>query len=218
MYHLTIVLVILCGNYIIEEDIKKIIKSKIINKINNNHKNFKRNKCVIKTNIYSYKGKNKKTDNKRQNKKKMTMSNPRKKSKNFSYKANKERETNHISSSKINLKNTFTFKMEKNKLERLGIIKYDKKKNKIIKEKSLEKIFYKDSELNLLPYQKALKYDKRTFFKYYMSLLFYKNPILFSFYPIIDYNIKIIKISIFVISFDIYFAVNTFFINHSTFF
>ena len=42
-----------------------------------------------------------------------------------------------------------------------------------------------------------------------------KHVILFSFYPINDYNIKIIKISLFFLSFDIYFAVNTFFFNDS---
>ena len=62
----------------------------------------------------------------------------------------------------------------------------------------------------------ALKYDKRTFLENYTSLLLSKHILLFSFYPVDDYNIKIIKITLFFLSFDIYFAVNTFFFNDST--
>ena len=62
----------------------------------------------------------------------------------------------------------------------------------------------------------ALKYDKRTFLQYYNSLLLSKHILLFSFYSVDDYNIKIIKITLFFLSFDIYFAVNTFFFNDST--
>ena len=77
-------------------------------------------------------------------------------------------------------------------------------------------IDYKDCELNLLDYKNALIYDKRTYCKYYSSLLFFNHIILFSFYPIDDYNIKIIKINLFFLSFDIFFSVNTFFFNDST--
>ena len=74
-------------------------------------------------------------------------------------------------------------------------------------------IKYKDFELNSFNYQKALQNDFRSFAQYYLSLLISKHVILFSFYPINDYNIKIIKVSLFVISFDIYFLINTFFFN-----
>ena len=70
--------------------------------------------------------------------------------------------------------------------------------------------------MNFFNYKQALEYDKRTFIKYYLSLLKVKNLILFSFYPIDDYNIKIIKISLFLLIFDIYFAVNALFFNDST--
>ena len=65
-------------------------------------------------------------------------------------------------------------------------------------------------------YEKALLYDKRTFCQYYLSLLKIKILILFSFYPINDYNSRIIKICLFFLFFDIYFAVNTLFFNEST--
>ena len=77
-------------------------------------------------------------------------------------------------------------------------------------------IKYKDYELNFLDFQKAIIYDKRTFFQYYLSLLKSNNLLLFSFYPMNDYNIKIVKISIFFISFDIYFFINSLFFNNST--
>ncbi len=62
----------------------------------------------------------------------------------------------------------------------------------------------------------AFKYDKRTFLQYYISLLLSKHILLFSFYPVDDYNIRIIKVTLFFFAFDIYFAVNTFFFNDST--
>ena len=65
-------------------------------------------------------------------------------------------------------------------------------------------------------YEKALLYDKRTFCQYYLSLLKIKILILFSFYPINDYNSRIIKICLFFLFFDIYFALNTLFFNEST--
>ena len=91
------------------------------------------------------------------------------------------------------------------------------KKNKKI-ESIYEKIHhkFKDFELNLICFKLALQYDKRTFCQYYSSLFIYNNIILFSFYPINDYNLKIIKISIFFLSFDIYFLINTLFFNNST--
>ena len=75
---------------------------------------------------------------------------------------------------------------------------------------------YNDFELNSLEFKKALIYDKRTFCKYYYSLLIFNNLLLFSFYPVNDYNIKIIKISLFFLSFDIYFFINSLFFNNSS--
>ena len=57
-------------------------------------------------------------------------------------------------------------------------------------------------------YKDALKFDKRKFKNYYISLLKIKHPILFSFYPIKDYNSKIIKIDLFFLSFSLYYFTN----------
>jgi len=68
-----------------------------------------------------------------------------------------------------------------------------------------------DQELNNLEYQYAIKYDKRTYFQYYWSLLKKKQLILFTFFPNNDYNLVYIKIALFIISFSLYFTINGFF-------
>ena len=73
-----------------------------------------------------------------------------------------------------------------------------------------------DYELNNLQYEKALIYDKRTYFQYYWSLLKRKHLILFTFLPANDYNLITLKISIFLLSFSLYFTINCFFFNDET--
>ena len=59
------------------------------------------------------------------------------------------------------------------------------------------KLSFNNYELNTFSYKKALIYDKRTCFEYYWSLLRTKNLILFSFFPIKDYNnLDIIRFSL----------------------
>ena len=67
---------------------------------------------------------------------------------------------------------------------------------------------FNNYELNTFNYKKALIYDKRTCFEYYWALLRTKNLILFSFFPIRDYNSISIKICIFTLSFSVYYAIN----------
>ena len=103
------------------------------------------------------------------------------------------------------------------------MVKLRKKSNKQVhkevkvnaKETTVKIIKYTNCELNLFEYKKAIIYDRRSFFKYYLSLLLSKHIILFSFYPNKDYNVKIIKVSVFFLTFDIIFAVNTFFFTYS---
>ena len=73
-----------------------------------------------------------------------------------------------------------------------------------------------DYELNTLEYELALEKDKRTYFEYYWSLLKKKNLILFTFIPQEDYNLLSIKISLFLISFSLYFTINGFFFSDET--
>ena len=58
--------------------------------------------------------------------------------------------------------------------------------------------------------------DKRTFFQYYYSLLKKKQLILFAFYPSNDYNLISVKISLFLLSFSLYFTINGFFFSDAT--
>ena len=73
-----------------------------------------------------------------------------------------------------------------------------------------------NEELNSLKYKEALELDKRTYFQYYVSLLFKKQLILFSFCPANDYNIISLKITLFIVSFSLYFTINGFFFNDKT--
>jgi surface protein len=75
---------------------------------------------------------------------------------------------------------------------------------------------YNDFEINLLEYSDALKMDKRTYFQYYISLLFRKQVLLFTFYTKNDYNSRYIKICLLLFSFALYYTVNGLFFTHST--
>ena len=79
----------------------------------------------------------------------------------------------------------------------------------------MKKKIYTNRELNILNYKEALKYDKRTYFQYYVTLLFQKQLILFSFYPD-NYNLISIKIILFFLSFSLYFSINGLFFSDDT--
>ena len=82
--------------------------------------------------------------------------------------------------------------------------------------KDLQNKKYNDEELNNLKYEEAKKIDERTFFQYYFSLLKKKHIILFTFLPTDDYNLTTVKISLFLLSFSLYFTVNGFFFTDET--
>ena len=88
-------------------------------------------------------------------------------------------------------------------------------KNSKIKNNNL-KLNLNDEEINSLDYTKALIFDKRSFIQYYISLIKKKHLILFSFYPNNDYNLMIMKIGLFLISFSLYFTVNALFFDDIT--
>jgi hypothetical protein len=76
------------------------------------------------------------------------------------------------------------------------------------KSKNSLKLSFNDYELNNFDYRQAIIYDKRSCFDYYFSLIKRKNPIIFSFCPVDDYNTMVIKTCIFSLSFSIYYATN----------
>ena len=188
-----------CGYQLIEDNIREILALKLNKKTN-----------IDIFNVDSS-GKNiiKKKRNKSINKKK-DLANPNKKNSNKKKKKhmNKGGVDQYISASKSDLKNTHSMINNEKHFS-------SKQKKKI--EKIANTIKFKESELNVLKYKDAIIYDKRTFSEYYICLNKIKISILFAFYPMDDYNIKIIKICLFFLSFVIYFSVNTFFFNDDTF-
>ena len=75
---------------------------------------------------------------------------------------------------------------------------------------------HKDFEKNQLEYEEALKLDKRNYFQYYISLLKYNHPIMFSIGIYNDYNSRIIKIFLFFFSFSSDLTINALFFNDDT--
>ena len=98
-------------------------------------------------------------------------------------------------------------------------LKIDKKtkadnKNKIKSKNKLD--HFVDKELNSFKYEKALKYDKRTYIQYYISLLKVKHLFIFCFITKNDYNSRIIKICLFFFSFALLYTINSFFFQESS--
>ena len=73
-----------------------------------------------------------------------------------------------------------------------------------------------DEEINRLDYKIAIVIDKRTFWQYYFSLLKRGHLIIFTFITIDDYNLREIKILLFIVSFSLYFFINAFFFTDET--
>ena len=83
--------------------------------------------------------------------------------------------------------------------------------------KNVEKIMeFNDDQINLLLYELAIKNDKRTYCRYYISLLKTKHNLINSFCYSKDYNSKIIKIDLFFVGFAIYYTVNALFFDDDT--
>ena len=73
-----------------------------------------------------------------------------------------------------------------------------------------------DEEMNSLDYDIAILVDKRTFCQYYFALLKKDQLIIFTFYTQDDYNLRQIKILLFIVSFSLFFTINAFFFSDST--
>ena len=101
-------------------------------------------------------------------------------------------------------------------IENLDNIFEDNKTSiKLRREKENKISKYNDEQLNDLSYDSALKYDKRTYSEYYISLIIIKHKILFTFFYK-DYNSRIIKINLFFISFITSYAINALFFTDGT--
>ena len=75
---------------------------------------------------------------------------------------------------------------------------------------------YIDEEINGFSFDLAIKYDKRTFCLYYVSLIKTQHSLICAFFNNNDYNLGIIKINLFFIGFTIEYAINALFYNDDT--
>ena len=129
-------------------------------------------------------------------------------------KKNKNKNKNIVINNYLNFAHNNKYDIKNKK-----IIFNSKKKlspNKSILQKVRKIMAYNDEELNQLSYELALKYDNRTYCKYYISLIKTKHNLIFSFLYNKDYNLRIIKIDLFFINFVLEFTLNALFFNDDT--
>ena len=118
--------------------------------------------------------------------------------------------------------NNFQFNIPNNKNYRrktqLGFTRERDSKTRIITENNETEIYYdlNDDELNSLEYEKALIFDKRTYFQYYWSLLKTNQLLLFTFLPSNDYNLISLKLTLFILSISLELTINGFFFTDDT--
>jgi len=91
-----------------------------------------------------------------------------------------------------------------------------KEKSKRLIQNNNNKIKYIDEELNRMEYKEAIINDKRNYLRYYYSLLEKKQLIILTFIANNDLNVFLLKLSLFIISFMLYFSINTLFFRDST--
>ena len=70
--------------------------------------------------------------------------------------------------------------------------------------------------MNILEYKDAIIFDKRSYFKYYWSLIKIQHILFFAIIPSNDYNSQNIKLCILIFSLALYLSVKAFFFNEST--
>ena len=199
---------------------ESIMGAKILNKKNITNKTKEKSKTKKnkkdKSNKKSkfkkqYKNNNKNNNNKNnKNNKKSDPPNKKKKS----FKSNNK---------KFNKDSTYKSIFIKDKIINSNSLFSNKNENVIIhKTKTLQKnnndkfLYFNDYELNAMSYNDALKYDKRTYFEYYLSLLRTKHLLVFTFFSKKDYNSNIIKINLFFFSLALYFTINALFYTDTT--
>ena len=203
-------------------------ESNKIKRTNTNSRNKKKN-INKKTNSHNIKGHNNKSyKNKTKEIQIKSKKNPPMKMKKQIKNKKKRKIKNLFLNNNNNIKNylSYNFSKDKKKIRNNNYeninnnnlrtnlsVFHDDNKNKIYK----EIISHNDEELNSLEYKKALIYDKRTCFQFYLSLLKSGHLLLFSFYcQNRDYNSQIIKIFLFVLFLDLHFTINALFFNDKT--
>ena len=99
--------------------------------------------------------------------------------------------------------NSFKDKKEYDKLFKKQSIQGIEKINKLLK--------FSNEQLNEMNYEDSLKYDNRNILQIYYSFLMYSQLIIFSFLNNTDYNVKVLKIQLFVFAIIIFIVFNTLF-------
>ena len=110
-------------------------------------------------------------------------------------------------------------KKKKKNLNKTELIPNKSNKNNILNNSNLPQIpiAYTNEEIDLMGYKMALKYDKMSFLKYYWLILKYDQLILFTFYTHKDYNLRLIKYSLFIFSISLYLFVSAIFFSNNSF-
>jgi len=75
---------------------------------------------------------------------------------------------------------------------------------------------YTDFEINSFTYKQAIGVDLRPFKKIYISFIKYKHPFIFAFTNSSEYNSPLVKFALLIISFSLYYFVNSLFLTKST--
>ena len=123
---------------------------------------------------------------------------------------------NSIISNEILDKSSFDLKLNNNIIiyNDIGVYKGNiLNKNK---EKKYSQKKYQNEEINDLNYNESLLIDQRNFLLMYYNFLQYSQLIIFTFITKTDFNLKTIKISLFLFSFVIYLTFNTLFFTDET--
>ena len=213
LWHFFSLLIFFCvGTTPIKKDIEKFIPESTLGNETETHTNLKKNKDDIQKkleDIISVESSNKESKKNEDD--------------NNEYEDVEEVGNPNVSNPPKHSKNN-SKKYVSNENEKVSVFQKNtsgKKLNEIInKKKELEepkRLFeYNNDELNLLEYKYALKYDNRCCCTYYCSLIKYSNLILFTFCVGDDYNLKLVKICLFIFSFAMYLAFNCLLFNNSS--
>ena len=118
---------------------------------------------------------------------------------------------------KVNKEQIITVNDNTKKMMLTSNKKYNKIRKKLKTQKKTKKIMkLNDEEINSLPYNLAIIYDKRNYCEFYASLLITQHNFLSSFFNYNDYNSNIIKMDLFIIGFAIEYTVNGLFYTDDT--
>jgi hypothetical protein len=95
--------------------------------------------------------------------------------------------------------------------------KKEEEENKKKKDEEKKQLYeYESDELNELKFEDAIEYDKRSFCRYYINILFYSHIILSVFFRFGDFNLFTVKLGLFFMTFPINLTMNIFFFTNES--